>query len=474
MPDSSFSQQMAEMIARARPPQAPSGGRGRVVMGGGGMGSLGGTERSQQTNVAVELGPWMRLFGVKTPEEKRQIGEKFVSQRGNYSDEDWENMVNQPPTQKILGGAQEAGVPGIIKEGPGYYGASRYNVAKPTEEAMTAGKAKEEIIARGGRPAERLTAFTKETRPKAEHEIFAAGGPEAATLLKNLETQARQKAEASETPVVKGVHIAQADMYTGAGEASRAGAKKDIEMLKYLPEEQTRATQESAAKVIALNAEAVRNRAQAEYFLAEAKAKKEEAKESNILLKGSIDAYRTSQSAWIGAYAKGSIEERTSLMGILTATTDRYISSVSTLKRPELGNDALSFWLSSTNDELSSSLEPTTGKLPTVGKGPLGIGVLAGITAVQPRKDMLFQQRASQIVSFMQTMGKSIDDNAAYKSLDLFTRIYGQTTHTPQMDNYAALMVEVGKALGYPMTTLSNLITPPKVEPLEVPLTGGQ
>ena len=463
MPASDFSTLMAQMIAQARPPQAPGGGGRRGQMGGGTF----GTAQSAQANVSIEgISSMMRLFGYKTPEEKQAAVDQLMIKKEQTDPEQWATWENSEAGQTIMQALGKTS--GVIQEG------GRWKVMTRTPEAQVRGLTEEQIYAKGGQPSERLLTAKKgiiEAAKPFEVEKFMATAPPA-EITKYTENKAQEykaKALAGETPMVKQHYADLSTQAQAAAEASRFSTKRDIEVLKYLPDEQTRASQESSAKIIALNAEAKRNNAHADYFLSESKKLKEEAKESNMLLKETMNVYRTTQNAWINAYAKGSVEERTQLMGILTGATERYISSVNTLKRPELGNDALSFWLSSTNDELSTSLEPSTGKLPTKG---------VFFKEVQPQKDMLFQQRASQIVSFMQTMGSSIDDNASYKCLDLFTRIYSQTTHTPSMDNYAALMVQVGKALGYPMTTLQNLITPPSKTtggvtetPLGAPLT---
>ena len=477
MPVSEFSQSMAEMIARARPPQAPVGGGPTVLRGGGEMGSLGG--KSTQVSAAVDLGPWMRLFGYKTPKEKEEAVAGLAASLEQRTPEDRDQLLKDSRSQMAIEVMEKTNYP-IAK-----YGFTRSKertpLGKPVysyvpvspEAQIRAGKPTKEQVFTGaygetarGKALKARKEVTEAAKP-FEVEKFMATAP-SAEITKYTENKAqeyRAKALAEETPLKKQLYKDQSDMHQAAAEASRMSTKFDEAKLKYLPEEQVRATQESKAKIISLDAEAKRNNAHADYFLSEAKRSKEEAKESNILMKGTIDAYRTARGAWINAYAKGGGEERTSLMGVLTGITESYITSTDTLKRPELGNDALSFWLASANDELSVALEPGTGKLPTVGKGPLGIGGLVGAKEVQPRKDMLFQQRASQIVSFMQSMGSTIDDKTAYKSLDLFTRIYGQTTHTSTMNNYAALMVEVGKALGYPMTTLKSLIEGPKTSP---------
>lgn len=176
MPDSAFSTQMAQMIAQARPKVIAGGGGHRGIAGG--MGTLGGTEKSSNISAAVDIGPWMRLFGYKTPEEKQKIGQQFVTALDNFSDEDKENIINQESTQKILEGAQKSGVPGIIVEGPGPYGAQRYNVAKPTEQAKIRGLNEPQIEAGGAGlgPAEQLTT-------RKERVAKAARGPTEAEML---------------------------------------------------------------------------------------------------------------------------------------------------------------------------------------------------------------------------------------------------------------------------------------------------
>ena len=468
---------MAEMIARARPPQAPPPGRPVVMGGGGQMGSLGGKSTAVEANVGVDADAFARLFGHKTDAEIDSLYQGLVIEK-EKSPEAWKVSKDSLPIQKSLAAIKKRGRQPITVDQNG-----RLDIPEITPEAQIRGSTKEQIIARGGKPAERLVASEKEIAEAGKAfdvEKFMATAPatEVTKYLENKVAATEKLAVAAETPSVKEVHLANAQSLRDAGEASKMARQYDEARLKYLPEEQKRASQESTAKLIQLTAAANASNVQGKLFLEQIRVSKEESKAENIMLKSSLDTYRTTQNAVINAYTKGTSDEKTQLMGIITGATERQITSMSTLKRPELGNDALSFWLSLTNDELSSSLQPGTGKLPTQRTGLVGqvtLGVL-GAQKVEPKKDMLFQQRASQIVSFMQTMGKSIDKQTAYKSLDLFTRVYGQTTHTPMMNSYAELMVAVGEALNFDMIELQNLITPPaaSTKPLETPQRGGQ
>ncbi len=126
MPD--FSQTMAEMIARARPQQAPPGRGAQVVHGGSSwMGSLGG--KSTQIQAGIDAGAIAKLLGYKTPEEKEKINKQFMEMRSAYDDQTWEKVRKSEPAQKTLEGMFKAGYWPVYRDDEGLF-----NLPKMTPE----------------------------------------------------------------------------------------------------------------------------------------------------------------------------------------------------------------------------------------------------------------------------------------------------------------------------------------------------
>jgi len=130
MPNLGYSQLMAEMIARARPQQAPGQTRPGFVGGGGGMGIVG---RQAQTQVDIDLEPWMRLFGWKSPKEKQEIWNRFLNTRQQYADkpEEWEKLRSSLNSQKLMEAMDKAGGYPVVVDAQG-----RYDIPLPSAETM--------------------------------------------------------------------------------------------------------------------------------------------------------------------------------------------------------------------------------------------------------------------------------------------------------------------------------------------------
>ena len=70
-----FSRNLAEMIARSRPQQAPSPGRAPVIPGPGGV--LKGKSKNVGVKATVNIDPILKWIGIMTPEQKMQALERF-------------------------------------------------------------------------------------------------------------------------------------------------------------------------------------------------------------------------------------------------------------------------------------------------------------------------------------------------------------------------------------------------------------
>ena len=132
-----FSSTMAEMIARARPQQAP--GQGHTgVMGGGAI-----KEQSMNVSAGVDAGAIIQgikeLTGYKSPEEKQKMFEQLQKQLDTMSPEDRQNTLSDPRHQVILEGFANSGVPGIVDTGKRTaLGKPVYTVPPKTEAAKGA------------------------------------------------------------------------------------------------------------------------------------------------------------------------------------------------------------------------------------------------------------------------------------------------------------------------------------------------
>jgi len=450
MPVRDFSTQMAEMITRARPPQAPSPGR-PVVMEGGGLGSLGG--EAVGTQIGIDLDPWMRLFGYKSDEEIDKLYQQFVAEK-ERNPMGWGEAKSSEPIQKTLKAIRKRGrSPIILDESglldiPGTTPEAMVREKKPTGEQILSG-------AYGSKAKEELSGEMEKARPFDEPKFLAtAPSGDITKYMLNKANLARETAEASETKAEKNVREAEANSYNAAAKAHEATARFDEEKLKLLPEEQARLERESKANINMLNARAGRDRAEANTLLGGIRVSKVENKGENMLLKSTVNTYRTSQQAWITAYSKVIGKPTRQMVDLLTGITDSHLSAVKNLGRSKLGNESLSFWLSMANQEFHSALEATTGELPTRGR----LFLPKKWEAVSPEADILFRQRAIQGTDFVAAMGNSISEENLFKALDLFTRIYSKITPTSRLNKVAHQVIRIGKQVGFDTSGLEALV----------------
>ena len=450
MPVRDFSTQMAEMITRARPPQAPPPGR-PVVMQGRGLGSLGG--EVIETQMGIDLDPWMRLFGYKSDEEIDKLYQQFVAEK-ERNPTAWGEAKNSEPIQKTLKAIRKRGRGPIILDTSGLL-----DIPETTPEAMVREKKPtgEQILsgAYGSKAKEELSGEMEKARPFDEPKFLAtAPSKDLNIYMLNKAKLAQATAEASETKAGKKVLEAQANSYNAAAKAHEASAKFDTEKLRLLPEEQARLDRESKANINMLNVRARRDRVEADAVWEGIKASRVENKRENILLKSTVDTYRISQQAWIRAYGKVIGKPTRQMVDLLTGITDSHLSAVKNLGRSKLGNESLSFWLSMANQEFHSALEATTGELPTRGR----LFLPKKWEAVSPEADILFRQRAIQGTDFVTTMGNSISRGNLFKALDLFTRIYSKITPTSRLNKVAHQVIRIGKQVGFDTSGLEALV----------------
>jgi len=465
---SEFSRLMAEQIARARPKQAPSP-RGHTVVGG--RGALMGTQESAQVGVQVDLGPWMRLFGYKTPEEKKQMSDQLRSLRQSTSDEEWERMVSQESTQKVLESLEKTGYLGVIKEPSG-----RYNVPKVTPEAAVRGLTPEQIYARGGAPAERLEAAKERLRPKTEIDVLTMGGKQAATYIENQARLAEREAQAAETPAIKAVRQSQADMHRAAASASRIQGQLESFKLSMAPDEFQLAKERSQAEAKYYDAKAREADAHAKYWMGQADREME--KEQLQLLKSTQSIYKQSQLQIIKSLTDAlQAIDRDKVLRELTAITSAYVYGVKVATRGMKGgattgpaNEAIAFWV--------DAVSPEVAKTPkTKGWGILGPKV------VDPADDTRFQRYALEAAQLMQAMQVStpegvvtgLDDLLAARLLSIIQQCTLATTPTDKMQALAVWAIQEGTNRGYDMSGLIEYvrsIEAAKGPPTPAPPTG--
>ena len=418
-----FSQQMAEMIAQARPRQAPAGGGRRVMGGGGVMGSLGGT--SSDVQAQVQLGPIMRLFGYKTPEEKKEIGEKWVSLRGNYDDEKWAEIISPEPAQKALEAALKAGVPGVVEAGRTSLGRAKYDVAKPKVE-VEAKKLYGEPTGEKARagffgPQRREEAIAAEERvqkagmPLSVTQVLTEGGEKAQTYITNQIVLKEREAKAAETELDRKVKLGQLGSYEAQRElfkVQRAHEAKKTEV-EYSAEAIKIDRDRKTSETNYYNKKAVEADASAKYHIS--LVGKTTSKENLEMFKLNTQIYKQGQSAFINVVTGIKPGEKEAAINQLTAITSSHIyGTQDSLGKTEPANDAMSFWLDSVMPEVAI----TVPKKGLIFAGP------------GPEMELRLQKYARNTKDLVKSMGLGLDVNLARKALNLMTEVCEKTTLT--------------------------------------------
>jgi len=164
MPVSDFSTRMAQMIAQARPQQAPPSRGHTVLHGGGEMGSLGG--KATQTNVGVDLGAIIggvqKLMGTD-PEAKKRLYEEadlyhkiHEKLRLEGRSEEADKMLSDLQSRMEMW-AKKAQYPGIIASGPAdAYGRKswRFTPMPVSSEDLKAALQRQMFVGQGGKPTQ--------------------------------------------------------------------------------------------------------------------------------------------------------------------------------------------------------------------------------------------------------------------------------------------------------------------------------
>jgi len=226
MPD--FNTLMAEMVARARPQQAPPPARPIVMSGGGGLGSLGG----KATEVSASIDPMgiAKAFGYRTPEEHYKQFQDFVAYLESIDPSLRDTVLQDPKVQEQLRTWREklpAGG-GIIPEPAPGLQASDEEIAKAqmemtpeqyakwrplpsqvkliipplSEAARTRGLTGEQIMAgaAGPGPAKALTGAQERLRQAAPPSEFEKLGTMAQPQYKQALERTKQVEEARRPP----------------------------------------------------------------------------------------------------------------------------------------------------------------------------------------------------------------------------------------------------------------------------------
>ena len=441
MPESSFSQQMAEMIARTRLPQAPAS-RGHRVMGGGGLGSLGGTEKATQADVSVDLGPWMRLFGYKSPEEKEKAIERLQIKKENTEPAQWELWEGSEAGQTVLKGLGKTA--GTYQEEGG-----RWRVMTRTPEAKTKtlygepteGKAKagfygptrreeaigaEERIEKGRRPLE-------ERMLEAPPEKFAEYSERKAEFEKKM-------ASARLTEPQKNVLTQQLSTLKAEKDVHDLQVQIEQEKINFTPKEREMDKEKFKSELKTATELQGLHRAQAQYYLEGRGAEaREEAKETRDMKRDINKSFDLFLREWnkTRSMATGATDvQRDQLISNLKLETDKYISGMSGISKDlTMGNYPIGFWLSHVEEELTRDLDPK-GKLVIPEPGPVFKGK-------GPEQDIRWQRYAREIVDLVQAMPKDMTDYNLIKSTNLFIKIFEGVTKTPYMVETAKLLVEL-------------------------------
>ena len=447
-----FSQLMAEMIARARPPQAPS--PGRPVVGGGGP--LMSTEKAATAQVSVDAGAIMRLFGYKTPEEKKKIGQDFVDMRRTMKDEDWEAVKGLPDTQKYLEGASRSGVPNIYQSGKTPLGKPVYDIIKPTEEergvAVAGQPTKETVLAGfyGPKRREEAIGAEKELAPFDVEKFIATSPPD---QVKNYFTKKAEEkrllAEAAETPMVKGLNNSLVSMHEASARQAEASAALEWERKRLLPQEQERANRLANAQILHYGSEVEKNKAMGDWYKRD-KAVDTERKEAQ---KAVNDVWRQSLTIWNKSTSMISqpVEMDKQLDELHGMVSAHIFGSQAALGNSKAGNESFAYWLSRVSDQTSKEVRK-------VGVGPLGIGKVVGIKRPDPESEVRLRKYAQRTWQLLTTMGTDVNPDLAELALQNIASVYSMTTPTPSMNTLAQAVQEYCRVIGVKMTGFDDLV----------------
>lgn len=215
-PNLGYSQLMAQMIAGARAAQAPTGGSGRRGVMGGGV-----PTQSTETAVAakIDIDPWLRLFGVKKPEEMAQMVADLADALEARTPEERDRLLNTEGSQTVVHALAKSGAPveryGFSKIRSTALGQPVYGYSPKSPEAKVAGKSEEQIYGIGGEPAKRVieakTTIAKAARGTTENE-YMMGERGKEFIEKKIELQ-KGIAAANETEADKNLKVMTARNY---------------------------------------------------------------------------------------------------------------------------------------------------------------------------------------------------------------------------------------------------------------------
>ena len=193
-----FNTLMAEMIARARPQQAPPPGRPTVMEGPYGMQHQG---RQTQITGQVHLDPLMKLLGYKTPEERKKLGEAWVNKFLDSTPAQQEEARKDPQFKKAMKSSHGL-VPGIVQVG---------------EEYLPLGESPE-------------AAARRHVKGMTGEQIAAVPGPESTQFVKTQVEIEKGKKQIPLSPSEKAEHKEKMAYYEQAQGEREATAKRDADL----------------------------------------------------------------------------------------------------------------------------------------------------------------------------------------------------------------------------------------------------
>lgn len=489
MPVSDFSAQMAQMIAQARLPQAPTGGgRSRIMGGAGGMGIMG---KESQVSAAVDVGPWMRLFGYKSPEEKEKAVQGLQIKKEQADPDQWETWESSETGQTVLKSLGKTA--GTFQDVGG-----RWKVMTRTPEAMIrAGKPAEEQVFTGayGVPArEKALEARKEIVEAGKafdpEKLMATGTPEEINkYLTNKVISTEKLAVAAETPTHRQALEAQRDQAKKGLELFNLQVQTEQEKINFTPQQRVMDKETHDKTMAKLTQETRTLRQHGDLAAAQAKQIGLASKGDLEDLRDNRNLYRQSRvlfdKAWADTVGGTSIRKDQTL-GLLTGMTHSHLMGVGSVSRKEIktkegikrvpdlreGNESFGYWLSRVGDEFEVSKKGIVGREQR--PGVLGIyGEITGQRVV-PEEDVRWQRYAGQLTDFLKIISYDTYPLYKVKAIDLFTDIYTKTAPTSRMNQLAEDMVMLGEAFGVSVDVLQEEILKRKTRPTkpEIPLGG--
>lgn len=362
-----FNTTLAAMIAQAKPEFKVNQGHAPIVPGPQGM--MQSTSKMRNTNVGVDIGSIMKMFGGMSPEEKLKLAE-MAHQTYNYLNltmdpKSLEAIVDNPDYQSKMAQWHSAGHPSILAEPNSETGSMRYRwvPGAPDKEAFTA--AADQILRKQDPQGWVNSKGGGLTQPQIEAGM--GGEPTRQTYLGSHNKMAEGTYEAKAKAEATYMHPATQSLVKAQASNQTAQAQLHGEQAKYVKTDKEVEIAKNKAEIERLQADTARIDAETAKLLA--------ASDIDPLAKqGALEADKAFHSfyqAWQTKYANMGNDEGTNFTRNqeLGAATLSHIASMKQYTGSgQAGSSSAVRWFASVDREFDrDSLSKKYSKIPLVG-----------------------------------------------------------------------------------------------------------